>query len=363
MSDDDKLLLLNSHEGNLVEVTNLLENANIESKDVSGNTPLNLAALGGHLDIVKLLIEKSADIESQNIDGETPLHTALHHNSFDRKLDIVKFLIENKANVNSTIKVGVDTYLHTAIDSGSLETVKLLIAKGINLYAIGDFGETPIKKAMENFEFDTGPAIVNAIISARLLSLTDVISYTTCPDNYKGERKANVFTLDEWNEDDRFVALSDNACYSILELVDIHKHKKKYKDSPVTHIPFKPEDFILIKKIIGADSTGADSMVADNMGADDDDDLSDLGGYDNENYGDENYGDFDYSNGYDSSDDVDNNRSQGGNIKSRKPKKTKTKTKRKNITKNKTKTKRKIKNKTKTKRKNKTKRRNKSIRK
>ena len=56
-----------------------------------GTTPLSNAALHGHLDIVKYLIERGAYVEATNDDGNTPLHVA----AFLCRTEIVHALLEN----------------------------------------------------------------------------------------------------------------------------------------------------------------------------------------------------------------------------------------------------------------------------
>jgi ankyrin repeat protein len=56
-----------------------------------GTTPLSNAALYGHLDIVKYLIERGAYVEATNDDGNTPLHVA----AFLCRTEIVHALLEN----------------------------------------------------------------------------------------------------------------------------------------------------------------------------------------------------------------------------------------------------------------------------
>ena len=56
---------------------------------VNMSTPLHLAATGGDLDIVKMLIEHDANIEAKNSAQETPLHRAALFN----RVDIVDYLL------------------------------------------------------------------------------------------------------------------------------------------------------------------------------------------------------------------------------------------------------------------------------
>jgi ankyrin repeat protein len=54
----------------------LEKEANVESKDNDGKTPLLWAAWIGHEAVAKLLSEKGADVESKDINGNTPLSMA-----------------------------------------------------------------------------------------------------------------------------------------------------------------------------------------------------------------------------------------------------------------------------------------------
>lgn len=49
----------------------------------TGNSPLHIAAKFGHLKIVRYLIEKSANVNAKNLSGDTPLHLALNNDRFD----------------------------------------------------------------------------------------------------------------------------------------------------------------------------------------------------------------------------------------------------------------------------------------
>jgi ankyrin repeat protein len=65
-------------EGNLVDVKRHVNNgADINAmEDKRGWTPLMLATLYGHLDIVKVLVEKGANVSAKGKDGRTPIMVA-----------------------------------------------------------------------------------------------------------------------------------------------------------------------------------------------------------------------------------------------------------------------------------------------
>lgn len=62
----------------------------------NGNYPLHIAAQNGHMDLVKLLLERKADINAQNNKLNTPLHMSL---SYDY-IEVSEYLISNGADGN-----------------------------------------------------------------------------------------------------------------------------------------------------------------------------------------------------------------------------------------------------------------------
>ena len=56
--------------------------ADIAIADIEGWTPLNSASLSGHVDVVKLLLEKGADVTAARTDGRTPLNSASFRKEF-----------------------------------------------------------------------------------------------------------------------------------------------------------------------------------------------------------------------------------------------------------------------------------------
>ncbi|EFX00124.1 histone deacetylase complex subunit [Grosmannia clavigera kw1407] len=95
--------------------------------DFAGNTPLQIAALNGYGDIVKLLIDAGCNLDCVNHDKDTPL------------LD--------------------------AVDNGHLEVVKLLLDAGVSPRKANVHGEEPLDRVSDDIENST--EIRAALVSAR----------------------------------------------------------------------------------------------------------------------------------------------------------------------------------------------------
>ncbi|KAL2142024.1 hypothetical protein VTI28DRAFT_1714 [Corynascus sepedonium] len=60
-------------------------------------TPVNVAADGSHVEVVKLLVETGADITVANNDSWAPIHSAANNGHYE----VVKFLVEKGADVRA----------------------------------------------------------------------------------------------------------------------------------------------------------------------------------------------------------------------------------------------------------------------
>jgi ankyrin repeat protein len=69
----------------------------------ANETLLHSAALRGHIDIAKILVENGADVNATRYDDATPLHNAV----LGKNLKIVKLLVNNGAWVNMRTDIGV----------------------------------------------------------------------------------------------------------------------------------------------------------------------------------------------------------------------------------------------------------------
>ncbi len=118
--------------GDLARVKRLIEDgADVNTKDIGGDTPLRIAAAKGHEEVVNLLIEKGATIAN------------LHIASYMGNLEKAEAFINDGADINSTDGHGYAP-LHYAAQNGQKEAAELLIAKGANVNVKNWSGETPL---------------------------------------------------------------------------------------------------------------------------------------------------------------------------------------------------------------------------
>ena len=50
--------------------------ADVNAKNIYGDTPLHIAAIGGRKEVIEVLLAHKADVNAENIYGQTPLHVA-----------------------------------------------------------------------------------------------------------------------------------------------------------------------------------------------------------------------------------------------------------------------------------------------
>ncbi|EWC44545.1 hypothetical protein DRE_06717 [Drechslerella stenobrocha 248] len=106
-------------------------------------SPLGLAIVAGHIEVVRLLIENGANTNSINNKSQlSPLHLANVAGSEGRE-DIITLLIENGARVDAKEKDGW-TPMMLAAQNGNCNIVDMLIKNGASVDAQGTDGETAL---------------------------------------------------------------------------------------------------------------------------------------------------------------------------------------------------------------------------
>lgn len=152
----------------------------------SFESPLTLAACGGHVDLAMLLIERGANIEEVNDEGYTPLMEAAR----EGHEEMVALLLSQGANINAQtdetqetaltlaccggfsevadflikagadIELGASTPLMEAAQEGHLELVKYLLHANANVHAQTQTGDTALTYACENGHTDVADLLL-----------------------------------------------------------------------------------------------------------------------------------------------------------------------------------------------------------
>ncbi|KAK3795923.1 hypothetical protein RRG08_010743 [Elysia crispata] len=133
-----------------LECTRLLLKAGAISNcaDHQGKTPLHLACLMGHKDIVHLLVRQCAHINSCRTEaGEN----AVHVTAAAGHLDVMEVLLDNGGDTSLVTRVskGGESPLHKAVGADKPEMVDLLCSHGANPDVPDAWGKFPIHSACE----------------------------------------------------------------------------------------------------------------------------------------------------------------------------------------------------------------------
>lgn len=132
----------------------------VRSKDSSGYTPLHHAAIGGHSDVVEVLLEKGAQINMTGGRGETALYLAASKGN----AAVVELLATNGADVNRASSDG-KTPLHKAAMAGHADTVITLLEAGADPAATDRSRRTPLQMA-ERYRAGDYDRIIRALKEA-----------------------------------------------------------------------------------------------------------------------------------------------------------------------------------------------------
>ncbi len=137
------LLLIAAREGHLRTVQAILQyRPSVSHRNLAGDSALMLATLGGHREVVDVLLEAGAEL---NHDGWAPLVYA----AFQGHLDLVEKFIQRGADVHA-LAPNQSNALMFAARNGHIQVVRRLLQTDIDLYHQNDRGFTAETWALAN---------------------------------------------------------------------------------------------------------------------------------------------------------------------------------------------------------------------
>ena len=155
----DDPLLKAIYENSLATVKSLVldQKADINGTGEFDMTPLHAAAIRGHTDIARWLVEHGAEVNPDNTATvASPLHKAVNYN----KITTVEYLLSAGARVNNTGPNDISP-LHCAASNASLPLISLLIEHGANVNAQNSYCATPLCSAIHRGDL----AVVRKLIA------------------------------------------------------------------------------------------------------------------------------------------------------------------------------------------------------
>lgn len=115
----------------------------LDTRGADSDTAIHLAALYGHTDCVRLLLDKGARADVADADGALPLHDA----SAGGYTRIVEMLLDASPDAIDRGDSEGDTALHNAARGSHAEVLELLVSRGADVALQNDDFKTPLQLA------------------------------------------------------------------------------------------------------------------------------------------------------------------------------------------------------------------------
>ena len=175
MADNDRLTSLHySAKIGSYDLVKFLadKGADIHLKTITGFNCLHLAAISGHLNLCRKLINKhNFDVNMTNNEGLTALHCCAHNGSYE----LFKFLVDNGADIDLETNTGFNC-LHIAASNGHLNLCKKLINEHkFDVHMTDNEGSTALHRSAQNGSYK----LIKFFTAERI----DIFHKTTCGMN------------------------------------------------------------------------------------------------------------------------------------------------------------------------------------
>jgi ankyrin repeat protein len=205
-------------QGDINTARKLLERQNfqINSKRNGGMTPLHLATIGGHRDIVELLLNNNANIEFSTPASQTPLHQAVKFN----RIKVVDLLIDRGADPNRALA------LHVATKQNYLDIVRLLISKGVDInYQNDGIDKAPLHEAAERGFLEIAEILLASSAKINIKFMKETPLHYGSKEGHLSMVKLLVYNGAKINIDDGFLGtpLDYAVSYKKKEIIDFLK--------------------------------------------------------------------------------------------------------------------------------------------
>jgi ankyrin repeat protein/L-ascorbate metabolism protein UlaG (beta-lactamase superfamily) len=142
----DDMLVRAAYAGDAEVFGILLDNGfKADKQDARGMTPIQYAARGDAVDIMKLLVAKGVDPRG----GTDPSFTLLHHAVLSGRSGAIHYLLDNGFDVNAKHAGTGMSPLFLATDFGNTDGARALVMRGADLNAADGNGQTPLLLALK----------------------------------------------------------------------------------------------------------------------------------------------------------------------------------------------------------------------
>lgn len=141
-----------------------------DRRNVIAYTPLHEAVVRGSLDLVRHLIDAGANVNARSIDGETPLSLACAgaislardgRAALRPSRQLVELLIDSGARVDARGRDGL-TPLHEAASPGQPDAIAVLLERGADINARDAALQTPLHYAVRSFAVNATQLLVTS---------------------------------------------------------------------------------------------------------------------------------------------------------------------------------------------------------